>query len=120
MYFLGECHLAGYRYEDAVEAYDRYIDSAREDGAFREAALVGKALCYEGLQDYDQAAAILEDVSTRIREDDPRYYDVLFQAATFYKEADERQKAIELFQRVSEAASVPLSDRARVWLNVLD
>jgi tetratricopeptide (TPR) repeat protein len=120
MYFLGECHLATYRYDEAITAYDRYLDKAGSEGAFRDAALIGKAMGYEGLLDFKEAARIMEQVVEGLDENDPRYLETLFRAATFYRETEDYTRAKELYKRVRDGATGgPLKDRATVWLNVL-
>ena len=78
MYFLGECHKDELRFEEAIQAYDRYLDRADAISPFREAAVIGKALSYEGLGRFAEAGKTMDDLSGSMDPDDPRYVDVLF------------------------------------------
>jgi tetratricopeptide (TPR) repeat protein len=118
-YFLGKSYLATGRYEEARGAFEEYLDAAGAEGEFGEAATMGIAVAYEGLQNFTAAAELLERLSQTMDPEDPRYLDVLFQAARNYEQAGDRQKAIEYYSLVDEKASGPLKDRASVWLAIL-
>lgn len=119
-YFVGESQLELGRHSEALAAYERYLSKAGDDAPFREAATIGKALCYEGLGDYRTAAQVLDDLLSKMDEKDPRHGDVLFQAALFYEKAGERARALELYQRVIDTAAGSLKDRATVRVAVLE
>jgi tetratricopeptide (TPR) repeat protein len=117
MYFLGETRMAQYRYQEALEAYDRYLDKAGDSGEFSHPAMIAKGLCYEGLGQFRMAAELMDSASKLLGPDDARYYDVLFNAGTFHWEAGNATAAAEFFRRVSEEATGPLKDRATMWLS---
>ena len=121
MYFLGEANLAKYRYEAALQSYDRYLSSVDESGEYRVAATVGKALAYEGQSDYRSAGETLEQLSQGMDTEDPRYLDVLFQGGLFFQEAGTGDRALALFRKVSETATGgSLKQRADVWISILE
>jgi len=120
LYFLGECQLAQSRYQEAVQAYDRYLDKAGEKGQFSDAALMGQAYCYEGLKDYPQAAAVMEKLSQTMDPQDARYLEVLYSAGAFYEESGAREKALDFFRRLSELATGELKGRADVRVALLE
>ena len=119
MYFLGECYHSLYQYTQAIEAYDRYLSKAGVDGWFSDAAVISKALCHEGLQQWAMATSVLEDLSKKMDPDDARYPDVLFRIGVFYQEAGDLDRALEFYRRVSETATGKLKDRADVKIALL-
>ena len=52
MYFLAQAHLAQLRYQEAIEAYDRYLTKAGSEAEFSQSARIAKGYCYEGLRQY--------------------------------------------------------------------
>jgi TolA-binding protein len=120
LYFLGECEMAQLRYEPAITAYDGYLDKAGSEGTFSDAATIAKAFCYEGLAQFREAAAVMDDLSKVMNADDNRYPEVLFYAGTYYREAGDLDTALEFFRQVTETASGPVKDRATVWLALLE
>ena len=120
MYFLGECYLSLYRYQEAVDAYDRYLDSVGSVATFSVAATIGKAYAYEGLVQFQPAAEVLTALADTMNPDDARYTDVLFGAGSFWEEADDIPRAIGFYTRVAEVATGTLKSRADVKLALLE
>jgi tetratricopeptide (TPR) repeat protein len=119
LYFLGQCNLDRFRFDEALSAFDRYLAKAGKDAAFRVAAEIGRAIAYEGQQQFNEAAEIMDRLSQTMDPADGRYNDVLFNAATFYREAGNREKAIEFYKRVADADTGMNKDRAAVWVTLL-
>ena len=69
LYFLGETRMAQYRYQEAIEAYDRYLDKAGDSSEFSRAAIIAKGYCYEGLGRFREAAQLMDAASKLM---DPR------------------------------------------------
>ncbi|UCG50954.1 MAG: tetratricopeptide repeat protein, partial [Candidatus Latescibacterota bacterium] len=113
-YFLAKSLFAQARYEEALNAFDVYLDKADGESRFTEAAIIGKAMCYEGVGNFASAAELLEQLSQTIDPDDPRYVDVLFQTARNYEKAENRDKALEFYRQVTEKATGELKERASV------
>jgi tetratricopeptide (TPR) repeat protein len=118
-YFLGKTQLGMARYEEALETFQTYVDKAGEAGEFRVAATIGMAVAYEGLENFNAAAELLERLSQTMDPDDSRYLDVLFQTARNYEKSGSREKAIEFYSLVDAKATGSLKDRASVWLAIL-
>jgi tetratricopeptide (TPR) repeat protein len=108
------------RFEEAIEAYDRYLDKAKRESDFYEAAQIAKALCYEGLRQYSDAAALLDQLSQTMDPSDARYHAVRFDAAMFYQEAGDDNSALDLFRKISEEATGALQARATVWVRMIE
>ncbi|MEE9271531.1 MAG: tetratricopeptide repeat protein [Candidatus Krumholzibacteria bacterium] len=119
MYFLGECYLALYRYQDAIDAYDRYLRRAGEEAPFRVAARIGKAYSHEGLTQFQAAAEELEDLADTMDPGDVRYANVLFSAGLFYEETGDVTRALGFYDKVAEIATGPLKSRVDVKMALL-
>jgi tetratricopeptide (TPR) repeat protein len=119
-YFLGECRMAQFRFEEAIDAYERYLAKAGDKADFSVAAKIAVSLCYEGLGQFDKAAEVADDLSKTMDPEDPRYNDVLYNAGVFYRDAGNRATALEFFRRVSENATGPIKNRASVWVALIE
>ena len=119
-YFLGKALLAQGKYEEAQQAFDRYLSKSGKDASFRSAAIIGKATCMQELRNFAPAAEALEELSRTLDEKDPRLFEVLYQAATNFEKAGSRDKAAELYRRVAQEAAGSLKDRASVALAQLE
>ncbi|UCH83421.1 MAG: tetratricopeptide repeat protein, partial [Candidatus Latescibacterota bacterium] len=119
-YFLGKAYLANEQYEQALEAFEGYLNTAGEDPEFGVAATVGMALAYEGLEDFGAAAKLLEQLSQTMDPEDPRYVEVVFLAARNFEKTNSRETAIELYTIVNDTATGELKDRAAVWIAILE
>jgi len=119
LYFLGECYLTQFLYDEAIIAFDRYIENAPPDGEFQVAASFGKALCYDGLENYPAGAEALAALAQDMNKEDPRYIDVCFEAGRLYELADDRQEAERYFKIVVEQGAGPVRERSKIWLAIL-
>ena len=119
-YFLGQSYSDQRRFQEALRAYDRYLQRADSDDEFRVAATFGKAVCYEGLTNYRMAAETLDNLTQTMDPDDTRYPDAVFRAGTFYQKAGDRQTAAAKFKLVAENTDGPLKDQAQAWLAILE
>jgi tetratricopeptide (TPR) repeat protein len=120
LYFLGECRMSQGKVDEAAEAYDRYLQKVGDRGDFSQAARIAKALCYEALGRFREAGETLVELSEKMDPEDGQYYEVLFDAGVFYREAGDAATALELFRRVRENAGGALRDRAEVWVALLE
>lgn len=119
LYFLGQCNLERIRWDDALSAFERFLDKADKSHDFRVAAEMGRALAHEGLRNFAQAAEIMDNLSQTMDREDSRYVDVLFNAGSFYRLAGDSETAIDFYNHVAETTEGPLKDRAEVWVAVL-
>jgi tetratricopeptide (TPR) repeat protein len=119
-FFLGKTRFAQRQLNEAKAAFDEYLRKADRNHPLRPAATIGVAMCFEGLQNFEAAAALLEQLSQTLDPKDPRYYEILFQAGTDFEKAGDRVKATEMYRQVSENATGPLKDRATVWVTLLE
>jgi tetratricopeptide (TPR) repeat protein len=119
-YFLGKSLLAQGKYEEALNAFDQYLGKAGKDAPFKAASAIGKATCMEELHNFSSAGELLERLSQTLDPKDPRYLEVLFQAARDFEKTGSRDKAIGLYRRVAEKANGSLKDRASVAIARLE
>ncbi len=120
LYFLGECRLSQGEFDQALDAYNRYLEKAGSKAPFSEAARIAKAFCYEALGRFREAAQTLDEVSQSMNAEDGRYYEILFDAGRFYHQAGESSTALEFYRRVLENARGTLRDEAEVWVALLE
>jgi tetratricopeptide (TPR) repeat protein len=118
-YFKADCELKQSNFSQAIIDYDLYLDDSSKYPAFKDAALFGKALCYEGLEDYAKAAVTMETLHQSLDEDDPRYLDSAFHAGEFFAKAGDYERAATHFRTVSEKGTGELKDRADVAIALM-
>lgn len=118
-YFKAECEFKMRNYAQALADYDLYLGGAAKYPAFKEAALYAKALCYEGMGNYSQAAIVMETLHQSLDENDPRYIDAAYQAGEFFAKAGDTDRAAIHFRTVSEKGSGEMKDKAAVAVALL-
>lgn len=91
--FAAQMHLMADQPEEALEAYDLYLDKGRKSPYLYPSALTGKAACLEDLNRYAEAAEAYLEAATTSRDFflAPRYH---LDAARCYRLAGEREKAL--------------------------
>ena len=62
----------------------------------------------------------MDRLSQTIDPSDGRYADVLFNAATFYRQASDITKAVDFYTRTVDEGNGILRDRAQVWVTILE
>jgi tetratricopeptide (TPR) repeat protein len=118
-YFQGESELRLGRYAEALASFDAYLDDWEAFPSFRDAAMIARAMCHEGLGNYQAAAEELVAVLGLMDPDDPRYLDASFRAGEFFAKAGDKERAAEYFQTVANSATGNLKDRATVAVSLL-
>ena len=71
LYFLGECYLSQFLYDEAIISFERYIEKSDAGGEFLVAARFGRALCYDGLQNYIESAESFKALAQDMNKEDP-------------------------------------------------
>ncbi|MCZ6766254.1 MAG: tetratricopeptide repeat protein [bacterium] len=118
LYFLGECYLSQFMYDEAIIAFDRYIEKTEAEGEFLVAARFARALCYEGRENYAEGAKALEALAQDMNKEDPRYIDVCFEAGRLFELVGDR-RAEEYFEIVVDRGAGPVRERSKIWLAIL-
>jgi tetratricopeptide (TPR) repeat protein len=113
-FFKGESELRMARYQEALSSFDAYLAQYEDYPAFRESAMVGRSMCYEGMENYQAAAEELVALLKIMDPEDPRYLENAFRAGEFFARAGNTEQAAKYFQEVSDEASGNLKDKASV------
>jgi tetratricopeptide (TPR) repeat protein len=119
-YYVGECDLGLGRYAEALNEYQAYLDKSSKQAEFKVAALVGMALCHEGMGNYTAAAETMEKVHNSVDEKDPRYLDSAYRAGELFAKAGNDERAAHYFQIVADNATGTLKDKASVAVTLLN
>jgi tetratricopeptide (TPR) repeat protein len=97
--FLADGHLKLEHYEDAINAYQLYLDKYNDDDFLVASSLTGIATCYEQLEQFSQAG----DYYLQAAEDVPNFYgaaEALMNSARCYATAGEIDKAKASYEKV--------------------
>ncbi len=118
-FFKAECDLRLGNYRQAVDEYDGYLEKRADYPLFESAAAIGKALAWEGLQNYPEAAKTMAEAINTLPKEDPRYFDTVFQAADFYMKAGNSSEALKFYEVVAADGTGELKSRASVAVAML-
>jgi tetratricopeptide (TPR) repeat protein len=118
-FLKAECELREGNYTQATDDYDAYLERRADYPLFESAALIGKAMAFEGLQNYGEAAKAMAAAVETLDPEDPRYYDSAFHAGDFYLRAGNTGEALKHYQMVAEKADGDLKSRAAVAVSML-
>ena len=113
-FFKAECELQQGNYKDAVDDYEKYLAHVSAYPMFEASALVGKALAYEGLENYIEAARSMAAAVDKIDPKDPRHFDAAFSAAEFFQKAGHLPDARKYYEMVAKDGTGDLQSRAAV------
>jgi tetratricopeptide (TPR) repeat protein len=116
-FFKAECELRLGNYKDALSDYDTYLGKKADYPTFANAALVGKGLCYEGLQNWDDAAAAMVASMDAMDKSDPRYYESAYRAGEDYTRAGKLDDARKYLDMVVQNGTGDVKNRATVALS---
>jgi len=112
-FFKAESEFKQGNYEVAAESYDLYLAKSGPDEQFRHSAVIGKALCQEGREDYAAASETLAGLLTSLDRNDPRFLDASYMAGEFFARAGNMESAAAHFRTVIEEGTGPLKMRAQ-------
>lgn len=113
-FFKAECELHENNYQQAVDEYDAYLTRAKDYPLFEASALMGKALAYEGLENYLEAGNSMAAAVDKMDAKDPRRLDAAFSAGDFYQRAGHAPDAVKYYEMVAKDATGDLKGRATV------
>lgn len=119
-FFTGECELRKGNFTPALAEYDEYLARAEKDATFRPSAIAGKAVCYEGLGNFAEAARTLTELMAAVDPKDPRYLDAAMRAGEFFARAGNNEEAVKHFRIVADDGTGAMKDRATVALAMLE
>ena len=104
-YMAGKCALEDERNIHAIERFELYLDRAGAYPFFRDAALEGIAVAWVGERDYRKAADIYLKLSDDMKTNSFMQAAYLRKAADVLKLGRQRDRAIEILQRLHEISS---------------
>jgi tetratricopeptide (TPR) repeat protein len=113
-FFKAECELQQSNYGQAVDDYEAYLARAGDYAMFEASALIGKALAFEGLENYIEAAKSAAAAVEKIDAKDPRRLDAAYTAAEFYQRASHTADALKYYEMVAKEGTGDLKARATV------
>ncbi len=106
-FYLANCYFALGNYERALSTYD---DVSIGEKMIKSAALAGEAACYEAKGNYSEAASYYEKAASK-GIPDLQAPENLQRAAVNYAAAGEKQKAVDILQKIKK--EFPSSTAAR-------
>jgi TolA-binding protein len=110
-YFLGNCYLMTGQYEQAIDAFDRYLKDPDRFPIYERPALDGKAVALEDLGRDEEAAGLYRQLAEGADLPQARK-EYLWSAAECLVRAGQKESALEVYAQLEELAD-PL-DMARL------
>lgn len=101
-YFIGKCALEDRRSLEAIEAFDDYLASAKKYDFFYDAAMAGKAVALENERRFEEAALIFTELAENPKSTDFDKKSYLRSAADNYKKSNQKDKALEVMEKLLE------------------
>jgi tetratricopeptide (TPR) repeat protein len=119
LYFKAECDLTLKNFGEAKNEFDAYLERSDKFPEFRTAAVIGKAMALEGMNQLSEAAAVLDQLITQLNPKDPRYTASLYRAAIFHDKTGNSEKAVQYLQTIVDTGTGPYQEEAEVKLAAL-
>ncbi len=118
-FLKAECESKQGSFEEALADYDLYLAEASKYPEFEVAALIGKALCYEGMKNYAEAAPVMALAVSKLDFKDPRYGDAAYNAGDLYTLASNSKEALVYYKLASDHGTGDVKARASVAVELL-
>jgi tetratricopeptide (TPR) repeat protein len=119
-FFKAECEFKQGSFEDALADYDAYLAKSADYPEFEIAALVGKALCLEGVRNHVEAAAAMATAVGKMDPKDPRYGDAALSAGDLFAAAGQPREGLKYYQLASEHGAGDAKARSTVAVELLE
>lgn len=104
-YLTGKCALEDGRNMAAIKAFDTYLQNSNRHPFFRDAALDGKASALENMQKHREAADIYLELVNTMKTNHFNEAAYLRKAADNLKLSNQKEKAIEILERLLEKST---------------
>ncbi|MDD3642136.1 MAG: tetratricopeptide repeat protein [Candidatus Krumholzibacteria bacterium] len=118
-YLAGKCALEDGRNTHAIEMFEGYLDSAGKHPFFRDAAMEGLAVAWENERDYAKAAEYYVGLADGAKTNSFMEAVYLRRAVDVLKLAAQRDKAVELLERLEELATGTEKRDIEIEINAL-
>jgi tetratricopeptide (TPR) repeat protein len=119
-FFKAECEFKQGSLEEALTDYDAYLAARADYPMFEAAALIGKALCLEGVRNYPEAAAVMASALDKLDPKDPRYADAAMTTGDLYAAAGKPREGLKYYQAAAEHGMGDVKARATVAVELLE
>ncbi len=118
-FFKAECAATQGNFEEALVDYDAYLASSGDYPEFEAAAMIGRALCFEGMKNYIEAAPAMAAALAKLDPKDPRYADAAASAGDLYMVAGNSREALTYYKLASEHGTGDVKSRATVAVELI-
>lgn len=118
-FLKAECESKQGSFEEALADYEAYLAEASKYPVFEVSAMIGKALCLEGMKNYPEAAAAMAAAVAKLDVKDPRYGDTAFSAGDLYTVAGNSRDALTYYKLASEHGTGDVKARATVAVELI-
>jgi tetratricopeptide (TPR) repeat protein len=95
-YFEGKCALETGKYNEAIQAFDRYLSKSGRYPFFHDAAVEGKAVALEDEQKYEEAGDTYVELAKHMESNTFMEATYLRRAAADYRLSNQTEKAIQV------------------------
>ncbi len=119
-FFKAECELGMGNFTRAAADYEAYLARKDDYPVFAASAAVGRALAYEGAEQWPDAAKAAAEAVNALGKDDPRYHDAAYRAGYCYERAGDTKEALTYYRIAADGATGSLRDRARYAVTALE
>jgi len=115
--YLGTIHFREGRYDEALQSFERYLDTYGERGILGTTALEGRAAVLEQQRDFTAAAQAYTDLATRARDSSSAYAAYMMDAVRVYRSDANWDMVAQTAQTiVDKYPDAYLADQARMAL----
>lgn len=119
-FFKAECEATQGNFEQGLADYDAYLAVVSDYPEFEASALVGRALCLEGMKNYLEAAPAMAAALAKLDPKDPRYADTAFSAGDLYMLAGDSKEALTYYKLAAEHGTADVKSRATVAVELIE
>jgi tetratricopeptide (TPR) repeat protein len=119
-FFKAECEFKQGSLEEALADYDAYLANSADYPMFEAAALTGKALCFEGVRNFPEAATVMASALDKLDAKDPRYADTAMAAGDLFAAAGKPRDGLKYYQLAAEHGTGDVKARATVAVELIE
>jgi tetratricopeptide (TPR) repeat protein len=119
-FFKAECESKQGNFEAALADYDAYLASVTDYPEFESSALIGRALCLEGMKNYAEAAPAMAAALAKINPKDPRYGETALCAGDLYNASGNTREALVNYKLAAEHGTGEAKARASVAVELIE
>ncbi len=118
-FFKAECEATQGNFEQGLTDYEAYLSESSKYPEFEASAMIGKALCLEGMKNYTEAAPAMAAALAKLDPKDPRYGDTACSAGDLYAVSGNTKDALTYYQLAAEHGTGDVKARATVAVELI-